>query len=142
MGRRVALDNISLAKGSPWPHGNWLVRQLHAVPDWPMNIGTVIPGFSDGEQDWCIPVYLNLVKTLALTDNVRVFAMRYPSRRDRYHVFNAQVIALGGHSSTAGIGRLALMARTVATIVREQRARPFDVLHAIWADETGVAACI
>ena len=28
-----------------------------------MNIGILIPGFSDGERDWCIPVYLNLVRT-------------------------------------------------------------------------------
>jgi glycosyltransferase involved in cell wall biosynthesis len=105
-----------------------------------MNIGIVIPGFSDGEQDWCIPVYLNLVRELAQSNSVTVFAMRYPSRRDHYKVYGAQVVSIGGHSSTAGIGRIALMMRTVASIVREHRSRPFAVLHAIWADETGVTA--
>ncbi|MEP7287343.1 MAG: glycosyltransferase, partial [Chloroflexota bacterium] len=107
-----------------------------------MNIGIVIPGFSDGEQDWCIPVYLNLVRTLAQSDSLRVFAMRYPLRRDQYTVYGAQVIALGGGSYTVGVGRVALIARTIAMIIRQHRIKPFDVLHAIWADETGFAACI
>ncbi len=107
-----------------------------------MNIGILIPGFSDGEQDWCIPVYLNLVRTLAQFDSVRVFALRYPPRRDSYPIYGAQVYALGGRSSMAGIARWILLARTVAAIVRQHRARPFDILHAIWADETGFAASI
>src|SRR5258708_26668803 len=107
-----------------------------------MHIGSLIPGFSDGEQDWCIPVYLNLVRTLAQFDSVRVFALRYPPRPDSYSVYGAQVYALGGRSSTAGMARWILLARTVVAIIRQHPARPFDVLHAIWADETGFAACI
>ncbi len=106
-----------------------------------MNIGILIPGFSDGEADWCIPVYLDLVRSLAQTDSVRVFALRYPSRRDRYPVYGAQVISMGGHSSTAGLRRWALLSRTVAAVIRAHQRQPFDVLHAIWADETGATAC-
>lgn len=107
-----------------------------------MNIGILIPGFSNGEQDWCIPVYLNLVRALAQTESVRVFAMRYPPRRDRYPVYGAQVFPLNGGSYTAGVRRWGLLARTVAAVIRQHRDRPFDVLHAIWADETGLAACV
>src|SRR5689334_7691880 len=107
-----------------------------------MKIGILIPGFSDGEQDWCIPVYLNLVRKLAQTDSVRVFALRYPPRRDRYAVYGAQVYTMGGHASMAGVQRWILLTRTVAAIVRQYRDQPFDVLHAIWGDETGFAACI
>src|SRR5438270_179619 len=107
-----------------------------------VNIGILIPGFSDGEQDWCIPVYLNLVRTLAQTDSVRVFALRYPPRRDHYAVYGAQVASMGGHSSTAGVQRWILLARTIQTVIRQHRIQAFDVLHAIWADETGFAACI
>jgi len=106
-----------------------------------MNIGIVIPGFSSSEQDWCIPVYLNLARALAQTDSVRVIAMRYP-RRSKYKVYGAQVYALGGGSHTAGIGRGILIARTIALIIRQHLWRRFDVLHAIWADETGFAACM
>ena len=107
-----------------------------------MNIGILIPGFSDGERDWCIPVYLNLVRTLAQSDSVRVFALRYPPRRDSYSVFGAQVHAIGGNYRTAGLGRWLLLLRTIAEVLQQHRLQSFDVLHAIWADETGFAACV
>lgn len=107
-----------------------------------MNIGILIPGFSDGEQDWCIPVYLNLVRTLAQSDLVRVFALRYPPRRTTYPVYGAQVFALGAGSSAAGVARWSLLARTLASVVRQHQVKPFDVLHAIWADETGFIASV
>src|SRR5258705_3059553 len=127
--RRIALDRVPLAARSSGHVENRDVWQLHAVPDQPMNIGILIPGFSDGEQDWCIPVYLNLVRALAQSNSVRVFALRYPPRRDTYSVYNAQVYALGGGSSTAGVARWILLARTVVTIIRQHRVRPFDILH-------------
>lgn len=105
-----------------------------------MNVGILIPGFSANEQDWCIPVYLNLVRRLAQGNNVRVFALRYPPRRDEYPVYGARVYAIGGRYDTAGIHRWRLLMRTIQQIVRQHRARPFDILHAIWADETGFAA--
>lgn len=105
-----------------------------------MNIGILIPGFSANERDWCIPVYLNLVRCLAERDSVRVFALRYPPRRSVYPVYNATVHSLGGRSDTTGVGRLRLWARTLAAIIREHRRMPFDVLYAIWADETGLIA--
>jgi glycosyltransferase involved in cell wall biosynthesis len=105
-----------------------------------VNLGILIPGFSANEQDWCIPVYLNLVRCLAERDSVRVFALRYPPRRDMYRVYGATVHSMGGRSDIAGIGRLGLWARTLTAIIREHRRTPFDVLHAIWADETGLIA--
>src|SRR5437016_147481 len=58
-----------------------------------MNVGILIPGFSANEQDWCIPVYLNLVSVLAQTDDVRVFALRYRPRWDEYAVYGARQYA-------------------------------------------------
>ncbi|MHB8627385.1 MAG: glycosyltransferase [Aggregatilineales bacterium] len=107
-----------------------------------MNIGLLIPGFSANEQDWCIPVYLNLVRCLAERETVRVFALRYPPRWDVYRVYGATVHSMGGRSDTAGAGRLRLWARTLTAVIREHRHSPFDVLHAIWADETGLIANI
>src|SRR5579859_3848530 len=105
-----------------------------------MNVGVLIPGFSAHERDWCIPVYLNLVQGLVETESVRVFALRYPPRRAVYPVYGAEVHALGGHSDLRGIGRLRLWLRTLRTVIREHRRQPFSILHAIWADETGLLA--
>ncbi len=105
-----------------------------------MNIAIVIPGFSDGERDWCIPVYLNLVRKLADHDRVHVFAIRYPPRHDTFPVYGATVHTIGGRYDTAGIGRLHLWRRTLAAIRHEHRREPFDLIHAIWADECGFIA--
>ncbi len=105
-----------------------------------MNVGVLIPGFSASERDWCIPVYLNFVRQLAEQDSVSVFALRYPPRHSPYPVYRAKVIPLNGGSYTAGFGRIRLWFRAWAAIQREHRQRRFDVLHAIWADETGLIA--
>jgi glycosyltransferase involved in cell wall biosynthesis len=84
-----------------------------------MNVGIVVPGFSASEKDWCIPALLSLVARLSERHRVRVFALRYPVR---------------------GLARIFLMRRALAAIQREHRREPFDVLHAIWADEPGYLA--
>lgn len=104
-----------------------------------MRIGLITPGFSGGKHDWCIPVLLNLVRDLARHHEVRVFTLRYPYRRDTYQVYGATVHAFGG-ALTAGSGRLPLLARALASIVRQHRRRPFDVLHGMWTDEPGFLA--
>jgi glycosyltransferase involved in cell wall biosynthesis len=104
-----------------------------------MNIGILLPGFSSHEQDWAIPVQLNLVREMAREDDVRVLALRYPHRRDCYHVFEATVYSLGV-GQVRGTQRLALWWDALRTLRRLHREKPFDVLHAMWADETGLIA--
>lgn len=105
-----------------------------------MNIGILIPGFSASESDWCIPVYLNLVRELAKVHDVRVFPLRYPFTTQPYLVYGAQVFPFNGGSYTAKLGRWRLLRRVEAAIKQQHDERPFDVLHAIWADETGYLA--
>lgn len=105
-----------------------------------MQIGILIPGFSADESDWCIPVYLNLVRELARHHQVRVFPIRYPYSQVPYTVYNALVLPTGGGSYTRGLARWRMLRRTLALIEAQHAIRPFDVLHAIWADETGAVA--
>lgn len=102
-----------------------------------MNIGIVIPGFSANEQDWCIPVYLNLVRELSKNHYVRVFPIRYPFTSEPYEVYGAHVFPFGGGSHTARLKRWQILWQVERTLERHHQNRPFDVLHAIWADETG-----
>jgi glycosyltransferase involved in cell wall biosynthesis len=104
-----------------------------------VNIGLIVPGFSAGEDDWCIPALLNLVRRLAAEANVHVFPLRYPHQRPGYRVYGARVYPQGG-AHARGPGRVALLGRAIAAVVRQHRRRPFDVLHAIWADEPGFVA--
>ncbi len=104
-----------------------------------MRVGIILPGFSSDENDWAIPVQLNLVRELAQHDEVRVLTLRYPHRRDLYTVFGAAVNSLGV-GQVRGLGRLKLWADALQTLRRLHHEQPFDVLHAMWADETGLIA--
>lgn len=105
-----------------------------------MNVGILLPGFSSDEDDWAIPVQLNLVREMAKNDDVRVVTLRYPHRRDQYSVFEAEVHSLGVGAWTRGVRRLKLWWNAIRLIRRLHKDRPFDVLHAMWADETGLIA--
>jgi glycosyltransferase involved in cell wall biosynthesis len=51
------------------------------------------------------------------------------------------VRAIGG-GQAAGLARLPLLGRALAAIVAQGRRRPFDLLHAFWADEPGFLAVV
>ena len=104
-------------------------------------IGILTPGFSASEQDWCVPALLDLVRTLAREDDVRVFALRYPHSREPYTVCGARVLPFGAEQRR-GLHRLPLYARALSALAEEARSRPFHVLHALWADEPGALAVL
>lgn len=104
-----------------------------------MNVGLLLPGFSADEHDWAIPVQLNLVREMARCDDVRVLALRYPHVRDVYRAHGATVYSLGA-GQARGRRRLALWADAIRTLRRLHQEKPFDLLHAMWADETGLIA--
>ncbi len=104
-----------------------------------MKVALVVPGFSSHERDWCIPALLNYVRDLAQHAEVRVFSLRWPEQRAAYEVYGARVLSLGGPRQ---LGRrvVGLWARALRAIAGEHRVRPFDVVHAFWADEPGWVA--
>lgn len=104
-----------------------------------MRLGLILPGFSADHDDWCIPALRNLVRELARSHEIEIFALRYPNRRESYQIGGVTVHALGGGLSR-GLGRVGLFARASARISRVHRARRLDLLHAFWADEPGYLA--
>src|SRR5258708_3413823 len=104
-----------------------------------MRIGLVVPGFSANAEDWCIPALRHLARSLATADDVRVIAVRYPYQAARYALDGASVIAVGG-AKRHGIATLDLWRKALRIIRAEHQRRPFDVLHAFWATESGLLA--
>jgi glycosyltransferase involved in cell wall biosynthesis len=106
-----------------------------------LEIGLVVPGFCAAADDWCIPALRQLVGQLCMGDQVRVLAVRYPYRAGRYSLFNADVTAIGGGT---GQGRhsLGIWRRLLTAVAAEHRRRRFDVLHAFWANETGLLTAV
>lgn len=104
-----------------------------------MRVGILLPGFSAGPDDWAIPVQLNLARVMAQSESVRVIALRYPALRGCYLVHGAEVHAIGA-GQARGFRRLVLWWRALALIEQLHHDEPFDILHAMWADETGLIA--
>jgi len=99
----------------------------------------VTPGYSAGDDDWCIPALQDLAFGLGQRHDVHVFSTTYPHRCDDYQVKGIRVSSLGDGRS----GRLALirrMWRTATAISAAHRHDPFDVLHGFWADAGGIVA--
>jgi glycosyltransferase involved in cell wall biosynthesis len=106
-----------------------------------VRIGLVLPGFSAEPGDWCIPALRHLVDRLAEQDDVRVISLRYPYHRARYGIGQAEVIALGG-AQRRGLAGLHVWQAGLRTLAAEHRRRPFDLLHAFWATESGLLAAL
>jgi glycosyltransferase involved in cell wall biosynthesis len=106
-----------------------------------VRIGLVVPGFSADASDWCIPALRHLARSLATRDDVRVLAIRYPYRVARYAIDGTEAISLGGGLRHGG-RTLELWRDTLRTLRAEHARRPFDVLHAFWATESGLLAAI
>ncbi|MDQ7023949.1 MAG: glycosyltransferase [Anaerolineae bacterium] len=105
-----------------------------------MNIGILTPGFSANSDDWALPFLQNLVDELSTEEDVRVIALRYPHQTQPYAINQVRVYPLGYGSDTRGLRRLQLWTATLRKIIGLHREKPFHVLHAIWADETGLLA--
>jgi glycosyltransferase involved in cell wall biosynthesis len=101
-----------------------------------VRLALVAPGFSRDDHDWCIPALAHLLRALSQRHQVEVFTLRYPPLPGTTRAFGADVHALGG-SGAHGLRRLALLARARAVLVRAARLQPFNLVHALWADEPG-----
>ena len=106
-----------------------------------MKLAIVIPGFQANQGDWCIPAFTNLARALSERNEVHVFALRYPHRRDDYNIGRVRVHALGGGQLLGrrlrGLSLGKLWADTVGSIVGEHAKAPFEALVGIWATESG-----
>ncbi len=100
---------------------------------------TLLPGFSSHQDDWAIPVQQNLARLLSTRLDLTILALRYPHRRDCYLFGGATVYSLGA-GQVRGFRRIKLWWEAILLIEKLHRAQPFDLLHAMWADETGLIA--
>jgi glycosyltransferase involved in cell wall biosynthesis len=99
-----------------------------------MKIGLLVLGGVDrsGEQR-VIPCLLWLIERLAREHDVRVIALYQEPDPSTYELLGAMVYNIGVKKTRW---------RALTRILREHRANPFDVFHAVWAGAPGfVAAC-
>ncbi len=99
----------------------------------------VVPGFCADESDWCIPVLRNVIAEMARRMRVSVYTPHYPYRRSSYRAFGADVHCFSDRKER-GTRRLAVWRRLIDAVERDHAVAPFSVVHAFWANETGMLA--
>lgn len=105
-----------------------------------MKVALVVPGFSRDPHDWAIPALQSLACRLAEEHEVHVFSLRYPPAGR--NTFGGLAHHAMGGGSRGGLRSLAVISRTVRTLLAEHRRAPFDLLHAFWVDEPAFTAGI
>lgn len=105
-----------------------------------MRVALIVPGFSKSGDDWAIPALLNLARVLAESHELHVFSQRYP--REGLYEFDGVIHHALGGGQRYGLGSVRIWLQTSWAIVRQHRRKPFDILHAYWADEAGFAAVV
>ena len=102
----------------------------------------VTPGFVRERDERGMPGVVDLIERLAASHEVRVIALRHPSRQPPYRVAGASVEALGIRRQRGPLGRAQVLAGGVGAVLRAHRRSPVDIVHGLWADEAGAAAAI
>jgi glycosyltransferase involved in cell wall biosynthesis len=104
-----------------------------------LRVAYLLPGFSAHESDRAIPAQDDLVRALSAHVELHIIPLRYPHTTQHYAWHGIPVTPLGA-GQVRGALRFLLWARALHMLRRLHRARPFDLLHATWADETGALA--
>ena len=100
------------------------------------------PGFVVERDEPGMPAIVDLVERIASVHDCEVIALRHPPARPPYRVAGARVTALGVGTASGASGRARVLAGGVRAVLRRHRRRPFDLVHALWADEAGAVATI
>ena len=99
-----------------------------------MRVALVVPGGVDRSGEYrVIPALVALVKQLASRGEVHVFAFHQEAAPGEWLLHGAHV-----HNIGEGFTRL----RCVEAIVREHKAKPFDVVHAVFSGSCGLVAVV
>ena len=107
-----------------------------------LRIAIVTPGFPSHRDEPGLGAVVDLVERLALVHEVHVVALRHPGRGPAYSMAGAAVYPLGGGSVAGVTGRARILDGGVRRVRGLHRQAPFDLLHALWADEAGAVATI
>ncbi len=100
-------------------------------------IALVVPGGMDRSGTHrVIPALLWLIKRLARRHDVHVFSLQEESDATAYPLHGATVHAYGA------AGPLARRLWALRGILTAQRRRPFDLIHAFWANPSGAVATL
>lgn len=89
-----------------------------------------------------LPAVTDLLSAIGREHDVRVVALRHPPAGSVFDGGGFMVHPLGTGAENGVSGRGRVLALGIRAIQRLHAQRPFDVLHAFWADEAGAVAVL
>lgn len=98
-----------------------------------MRIAIIAKGFSHSVNDWCLPPLIDLVRSLTDHVEVDVYTLLYPHERRDHRLFGARVLSFG-MAGKSRLQRLRTLRDAEATLTRNHRSGPYDLIHAMWGD--------
>jgi glycosyltransferase involved in cell wall biosynthesis len=97
-----------------------------------MRIALVVPGGVDRTGEYrVIPALVALISRLSPHHDVQVFALHQEVHAGEWELAGAHICNIGSGNTVV---------RAVRTILRLHRAKPFDLVHAIWSGWCGLVA--
>src|SRR5882672_10454202 len=98
-----------------------------------MKVALLVPGGVDRSGQYrVIPALMALLKRLAARHDVHVFALAQERAAAAWMLHGARIHNVGDSGTVGNIGAVLKLVRTIAAVLRENRAAPFDIVHAIW----------
>lgn len=104
-----------------------------------MKIGLIAPGgFDRSGEERVVPVFLWLVERLARDHEVHVYTLYQYSQPAEYTLLGARIHNIGySRPQQKGVRQIR---HVLPALRRENRRGRFDVLHGLWANESGLIA--
>lgn len=108
-----------------------------------MKIGIVSPGgFDPSGRERVIPVFLALVERLARRHDVHVYTLYGPAGEAAYALRGATVHHLGRVQRGPNRAVSRTVRAGVAALMRDHGEERFDLIHGLWASESGLIAAL
>ncbi len=108
-----------------------------------MKVAWITTGFSKDENDYGGAAAIhNLARELSLRGEIElvIFSLYYPVNQPEYNFFKAKVYSFARTENISKLEKFRLWKRCRKKFEEEHSKKPFDIIHSIWAGESGYIA--
>jgi glycosyltransferase involved in cell wall biosynthesis len=108
-----------------------------------MRIAWITTGFSKDENDYSGAAAIhNLARELSLSKEIdlTIFSLYYPVNKSEYKFYDAKVFSFAQSTKTSKLEKMRLWKRCRRKFEEEHWKNKFDLIHSMWAGESGYIA--
>ena len=107
-----------------------------------MRVAWITTGFSGGEEYNGAAAIHNLAREIASYKDIEltIFSLYYPIKKKEYAFYGAKVLSFAQKEKVSKSGKLSIWRRCMKKFGEEHRKNRFDIIHSMWAGESGLIA--